>query len=225
MKIHSRFKDYYDYLTKVYGEDPLVNWERNLLSETQDVFTLKNIANLDPNGWVGTKWGYWATHHECMLLIVAGRRFLLYKKKPSPDELLPKQWTALTPDSPDALKLNGFNHWSKKWQKVSPESIKRYTGMYTDEAMNLCIRFQSPILWINVDYRESTIIPSGPVLSEVHGLPGLYPAEQIFQDISDFWLNRAKGSPDADPPVEVDDKIKILNHGFDKTSFRPGLRK
>jgi hypothetical protein len=59
-----------------------------------------------------------------------------------------------------------------------------------------------------------------PVLSEL-GFPSIYPAEQLYQDISYFIGNEMKPSPDIKPPVEISNDNKIEGHGFDlKQSFR-----
>ena len=50
---------------------------------------------------------------------------------------------------------------------------------------------------------------------------GIMSAEQCYQEISHFLGNVLRENPDTKPPVQVDDKHKIIGAGFDtKTSFR-----
>lgn len=53
------------------------------------------------------------------------------------------------------------------------------------------------------------------------GFAPLVPAERMYQEISLFVGNVIKESPDIKPPVEVSDKVRLVQRGFDlKSSFR-----
>jgi len=59
-----------------------------------------------------------------------------------------------------------------------------------------------------------------PILGDI-GLAAVYPAEQLYQDLSYFIVNTMKDSPDMAKPSSITDKEKISSHGFDlKMSFR-----
>jgi hypothetical protein len=59
-----------------------------------------------------------------------------------------------------------------------------------------------------------------PILSTL-GFPSFYAPEQLYQDLAYFMGNKIKTSPDLAPPVEVSNKDRIVQHGFDlKASFR-----
>jgi hypothetical protein len=59
-----------------------------------------------------------------------------------------------------------------------------------------------------------------PILANL-GIPSIYKAEQLYQDLAYFIGNKMKDSPDLAPPVAIADKDRIVQHGFDlKKSFR-----
>lgn len=236
MKILSKYKDYYDYLAKVYGEDPLINWERKMLvTERYDdpIEDDRRYRDVDPHDFAKSYYCYgeWHNSWEKRLVIVAGHRFLVYRRTLNSRIQLrlseeDNPWTALTVEGEIHDVIAGNDHRGK-WapRKLKADSVAAYLGAYSDRGMELCIKHQTPILWLSMIRRGVQVHSGSPRLGDIVHFAAGYPAEQIYQDISDFWLNRAKGSPDVDPPVELDDKIKISYHGFDKTSFRPGSRK
>ena len=59
------------------------------------------------------------------------------------------------------------------------------------------------------------------VVLEDLGFASLMNAEQLYQDIATYITNVLRSNPDITPPVQVSDKDKIGQHGFDlKQSFR-----
>jgi kynurenine formamidase len=52
------------------------------------------------------------------------------------------------------------------------------------------------------------------------GLPRIYDAQQLYQDLSYFLGNQMHENPDTKPPVNISDKDRIAQHGFDQQSFR-----
>jgi hypothetical protein len=59
-----------------------------------------------------------------------------------------------------------------------------------------------------------------PNLAEL-GLPKFIDADSMYKCITAYFQNVINTSPDKEPPAEVDNKQKILQHGFDtKISFR-----
>lgn len=78
----------------------------------------------------------------------------------------------------------------------------------------------APILWKYIEGKDGTRSLVLPLLSNISGFSGLYPAEKIYRDIYNFLL-ALRTSPDTGPPVEVDNNAKIAKHGFDaRKSFR-----
>lgn len=79
---------------------------------------------------------------------------------------------------------------------------------------------QAPILWKRFRLPANTLCLLMPALSKISGFSGAYPPERIYRDIYNFW-QEAQKSPDASPLETVDNKSKIVKHGFDlKKSFR-----
>lgn len=53
------------------------------------------------------------------------------------------------------------------------------------------------------------------------GFASVMSAEQAYQEIESYIVNVLRTNPDKEPPVQIDDKDKIDQHGFDKKiSFR-----
>lgn len=98
-------------------------------------------------------------------------------------------------------------------------SCDRHQGGYAEiiETLN------APVFQVVHDFTQgrSHVLNRVPVLKDVKGLVGQLPApEKIYQDICNFLISRRK-SPDRQPPVDIDEKSRILKAGFDlKSSFR-----
>ena len=157
-------------------------------------------------------------------VIVCGKRFVLFRKK----EPVRKEWIAYK-NSPEVEKdlgivrddtKKGYRKWGYTLlsRRKTPEY---YMGEFSQKNLDFCIKHKSPIIVLE-DGRFTT---DSPILGDIPNFVSMYPAEQIYQDISYFFLNQVNGSPDIDPPVVLDDKFKIEYHGFDKVSFRPTMRK
>lgn len=94
------------------------------------------------------------------------------------------------------------------------------TRLLYDIPVELHQELQSPVLWKKSKLPDGTTCLLMPNLSKITGFSGCYPPDKIYRDIYNF-LQTMRKSPDADPPVNVDNQSKILKHGFDlKKSFR-----
>lgn len=105
---------------------------------------------------------------------------------------------------------------------IVPPDINEYT-YEIDRSLHK--KLGVPILWKYMERNESNRALVMPLLSNISGFSGLYPAEKIYRDIYNF-LQKLRDTPDTRPPLEVDNMTKIVKHGFDlKKSFRHPIKK
>lgn len=222
MKIISKFKDYYDYISHLYGVDNKIVYERNLyinFSTPKDNIHVTgkdvDIVNLHFNS------GECSYDYRYFWLIICGRRFLLY-------------------GSCNTTKWKIFDNTDDKFAKLLPISKSRniyfgnrfytpeyFMGEFSQKNLDFNIKLKCPIVMCGKYYRNGPVptFTESPILGDVEGFVKMYPAEQIYQDIYYFMANQINGSPDLNPPVDVSDKYKIEYHGFDAVSFRPKMRR
>lgn len=216
MKIISRFKDYYDYYSNIYGIDEKINYNRKLFNKYDSIFKEIKKTEFRPV-LCYTKWEMKYIDYDFYWLIVCGRQFLIYKKNSDPNftlHILGSELDELLPHK----KKGSF------WDSYSNTPIEYYYGFYTDKNLQLNIQEKSPIIVLNPKRNEDFITSDSPILGTIKNFVSLYPADKIYQDICYFFLNQIHGSADINVPVELDDKYKIQYHGFDKISFRPKSR-
>lgn len=215
MKIISKFKDFYDHISYIYGKDPKVTWERKLFNDhfplfTPDTFSKKELEldglHIPSNCKYEFRW-----------LIVCGKQYLLFRKSESP-KTSGDIWTAYK-DSEEVEDYVRIYKNSKRinWSYWSTKPPEHYMGQFYQKNLDFCIKHKSPIIVTE----GSKFVTDSPILGNIVNFVSMYSAEQIYQDISYFLSNQINGSPDINPPVSIDNNGKIEAHGFDlKQSFR-----
>lgn len=234
MKILSKFKDYYDYLVHQYGEDPSIILDRrDIPVENGNVKSLSSLGvDRLPLKLPERKQGLRAGDNsfvnvEYFVIVIMGVPYLVEKlteyrtdkKHLVVSSKTNSKWIKRaedTYDHPEIKKLNPkiYNlawHNAHLTQQTVPELIK------ISKAVNRAVyKLDSGVgqfgFGIGV-YRES------PCLTAEKCCP-LTPQE-MYQQLSYYIGNVLRDSPDKQPPVQVSDKDRILQHGFDlKQSFR-----
>lgn len=220
MIIRSPFKDYYDYVGNVYGNDPSVTYIRNRIAprssscpEVEGCLYIQNNREIvtipypDSNTPVGHfRW-----------LVVCGKYFLLISTND-----ITRPYKIFTPEeNPGWVKsfTSRYSYWRMK-------GILDNIGKQSQSLIDLSIDIKQPVFTIERNgYRGASspeYIVNGdiPKLGEL-GLAKVYPAEQLYQDLEYFLMNTMKISPDTAIPSKMSDKEKIVQHGFDFVqSFR-----
>lgn len=117
--------------------------------------------------------------------------------------------------------------------KVLSVKLESFTvACELDKLIELCKKVNQPVFVIKeINYDRSSVGSIGgftlievedkiPKLKDI-GFTSLVDPVKLFYDISFFMTNVLRDNPDVQPPVEVSDKDKIPQHGFDlKQSFR-----
>lgn len=229
MKIISKFKDYYDFYSNIYGIDEKVTYKRDLfnlspLSSKPEPFTVKKREVDLERLYIRYRSSEKLTEYHTYWLIICGKRFLIYNKGPS------EVWEAYVEDCDiekylPIKKKTDDKKTKNHWNYYSKLPVEYFSGEFSQKNLDLNVKVKSPIVLVECYSREDELgWNSSPILGDIKNLPNLYPADQLYQDINYFFLNQVNGSADIDLPVTLDDKYKISYHGFDKISFRPKMR-
>lgn len=215
MYIISKFKDYYDFIGKKYGEDKKFVWKRDLIGEDPEVI-------LNRNEIIDLKLPYYLGYNELekydtRFIIICGKLFFVNKLKNS------KTWSLYDCKNTEFDRFLNIKRNRNKFHYFNymVKSIESYLGGFSDLYLNLCIKYKSPI----IVYQNKALHTKSPILGDIIEFVVNYNAEQIYQDINYFITNQRFGNPDIDPPVTLENDIKISYHGFDEHSFRPKSRK
>ena len=202
MKIISHFTDYYDYLSKIYGQDEKIVYDRtkiipsvrmsNINSDLMDLLNTRHRLMFNC--------GYDYVH----ALVIIDRVFFIKNLHQDPGII-------------DVNRLSETFRWYRR-AKTQGEHIA-----------SLVKKVGHPVFIINtnniVDGRSRTvdvcIDKHTPNLSLIPGLAKMYPADQIYQDLSYCIANTINDSPDVAGPTNISNSEKIVAAGFDlKQSFR-----
>ena len=216
MKIISKFRDYYDPIAHTYGGgDPKIRYERLKIKNTGP-FEFPSIAeplSIRFNRELSNK-------YHSRLLIVGERVYSVFYASP-----VGLHADCFLPDTEHEIIVKGT---TPAWKK---ESGKFYYK--SPHAIELCKLVGQPVFWFiqRYDGKGKHFVevvgencwdkPIAPQLHKIKNFAKLYPADQIYQDLSYVLGNLMHTPPDDNPPVQVDEKVRFQKKGFgSKTSFR-----
>ena len=206
MKIISSFKDYYDYVAHVYGQDNSIVYTRNYLTEPTDQGSrLPEVIRLE-----GAHQFYFHSNmYESKLswLCFCGKPYPLFRGVLADEN---------TPEFAPLLKPLKYG-----WFRSDRSRLKDMIGIRSRVLVELSKQLNAPVFTFTGGYPDRfTIQPSVPKLGEI-GFVKILSAEQAYQELSYFLGNEIHDSPDLAQPFVITDKEKIVSHGFDmKQSFR-----
>ena len=230
MKILSKFKDYYDYVEYLYsqeGGDPANTYVRRDVEGRDEYnhewFSIEERgeipAKLFPKADVyrGRKpdpfpWTYkWCS--------VCGKLYLLVAEGSGVNPLKYKLITETHP-SLSLVYTRSPGHWFKD------PAIKELVGVPNSTCIEISKKLQIPVFILEDPCYKNhvTLNRTAPNLGEL-GFASIIPPEQIYQEIAMF-LTSLRDNPDSLPPVDISDKDRLTQKGFDaKISFRGKLPK
>lgn len=236
IRIKSKFKDYYDHVAYRYGGgDPKVVYNRNRLKPLVDTGWMKYDGGIDleaqlnrsmsiltPNGtrFYQDKLSNYAFKYLC----IVGKWYLLVK--------------AIWEDEFSVLDKNKHKDIIEVLIPKRPRfgqeerTFDYYVGCEDSEVIEMSRTLNTPVFcvegysWIWKEKKHLLRVEGAiPILGNL-GIPAIYSAEQIYQDIAYFIGNKIHKSPDLEVPVQVGNADKIKQAGFDlKTSFRPKMKR
>lgn len=220
MRISSKFRDYYDFVADQFGGgDPRVTYARTRLTKMDPknpeageiIVEVPHWGELpEPNhrGYFNRN-DWW----EFRYLIVVGRAYLLAR--------------------PNTFLYNGDIN---SFQITDPPQDRKYStywrrdsfefGVEHEFLVELSRAVKHPVFVINkLEWRKQgkTLVHVDgqcPVLGRM-GMAKRIDPYQMYQELAMFVGNKMRETPDTKPPVELDNKQKIVKAGFDlKKSFR-----
>lgn len=233
MLIISKFKDYYDSISNIYGIDKRIVFDRT--KKLQQIIPLK-ATNLLPRLKCNALRTFRLSNRlielinqnkisEIFILSVCGKPFyvgvigayfniITFKSHP-------KEYLVISDELEDLL-LDELTSWGQ--EKLNLNTPRQYL-------VDLHKIANSPIIMIMSNnympapkqMRQFLIDADIPNLSTIKGFAKRYSKEQVYQDISYWIANILNESPDVQPQGRPpqSDKEKILSHGLDlKRSFR-----
>jgi hypothetical protein len=210
MKILSKYKDYYDYLTGVWGEDPKLVLDRreyDAVELVENAVYYVYVGNFIIEGFCKNGIIYYG---EKLREIETVEEYYSKKKEYQNKAMI------LTPCEYSRSykgRRYGGTRYNTKWVKTT---ITEGTGkLTTKEECPIIVQQESP--------NTSSIVKTYryPKLEEI-GLPSFIDATDVYRMIAD-WL--AKRVDETELTTSTTNEQKIENKGFDtKTSFRPNMK-
>lgn len=225
MLIISKFKDYYDHISYLYGVDEKVIFKRADRKLTKEQhrriekmeFTIPDAER--HNRYVGKKNIYQSNYkeydYEIYYVSICGRLHLIVRNVTDKNS----KFHLITESD---YTWMGWKQRKYKWDNDRDPSFDDCIGNHLpkDYLIELHKMLNVPVFMF---YNHRTLLDSDywtVNLGEL-GIGRLYTPEQIYQEISQFISNVMVENADILPPVEISDKDKIVGHGFDiKQSFR-----
>jgi len=225
MKIISPFVDYYDYLSTCFGKpDPKRTLVRpKYLSDKTRLIHKVYDKNLFLPRSVQTH----SMFNDCKKyflnfkwLVVLGKKYLIYYYSNRYIEYpRSSQFSIIQEHEFYKIFPRDFN--------IFPEPYEVFQGKFEPEFLTITKEIKQPIFFID-DFNSSTteyeVSDEVPFLAKMK-FNQYMDAEELYQEI-DYWIgNVLQDNPDTNPPVEIDNKHKIISNGFDlKTSFRHPIK-
>lgn len=226
MKIISNFKDYYDYLSGIYGVDDRIVYVRNTIPSgeyktTHHLYHGGESSIIVPNANVNLSFPR-SSEYRYRYLVVLGKRYLCVQKNCQAWEVPSLTWEIFNPQN-----HNIFNEKTSKavlpfWLREKPKVVEYYLGSFDQQLVELSKLLQQPVFFIDSFCYNNTVHVNKaiPVLKDLHFGSIMLP-EQLYQELEYFIGNTLRANPDIAPPVNVADKDLIVAKGFDlKSSFR-----
>jgi hypothetical protein len=237
MKIQSKFKDYYDHVGHLYGEDPDVVYARGRVEPV----TADELFKYTPDrGRYGHILGGRSSRvglHDLMeredektgkryameLIFAAELAFAVVEvntpgRPHSGEEIWTSAYQALDLPMLKWLTNNKYKPWL--WEKKNALEwdvfLEALATFRKEKIEPLQVRLKAPVLHVTVE----GVVEKVPVLKDF-GIASLVPPEQLWQQIYSFFVNRLRHNPDKAVPVQLDNNRRVEKAGFDlKTSFR-----
>lgn len=215
MRIISKWKDYYDYLAYIFGPDNHIIYERKELCA--DGFELDPLRRIRIEQKELPRTPYpndsRLNFYKFKYCSICAKAYLLIADIDS------EEYEVYDPSKVSSI-VNAMLTRKSYW---NPHSyVSAIAGKEIPALLSLHRKLKVPVFTFSSGWSGSvalidTKIPHLGML----GVPKVYPADQIYQDISYFLSNTINESPDVSPVPVLSDKEKILTHGFDtKQSFR-----
>ena len=204
MLIISKYKDFYDHVSYVYGIDKKIVYTRDVAKNVEiianEIPGYRKFRSIDQLVECGDK---------VSIVVIVDKMYFVVKNYLTNEERVL--------DQSDRLMR-------------SRSIIRDETHNDPDLILKLTKKVGSPVYQIesfDIDWSDpdrkliARIAEKTPRLSDIKGMVALLDSQQTYQEISYAIANLLNPNPDNTPPIVVSDKYKIQAAGFDlKQSFR-----
>ena len=203
MRIISKYKDFYDHISYVYGVDDKIVYVRD---KNKVEIRARSFPGYNRLSTLNNRLSRIDRRQEASIVVVVDKMFFVVKNIGTNEEYVL--------DEDDDLLREGWLF--RDSQPYSSEKILSMTKLVGAPVYRI-VRF-----WRDSDNSIVAVIAEQtPRLSDIEGIVNKLGVEQTYQNISYALANQLRDSPDTTPPVAIDDKYKIVAAGFDlKQSFR-----
>lgn len=211
MTIQSRWKDYYDYIGFLYGQDPETVYVRKPLTET--IFLDCPTAKAFPafqyiRGLDCYKFEYLVAGTYVFPIIHTARH---------------SSWERDHKVTLEDFRKDFFETTCKWYRDYYQHVFEPNCGVSNETLADTIRTVGQPVFLVCPHPHDSENLYVDckiPVLAD-QGIPALVPPEQMWQGIYGTLTNVLRKNPDKAPPVQLSNESRIQKAGFDlKTSFR-----
>lgn len=217
MKIISKYKDYYDYLIGVYGEDPLLMLDRrsyNKIEYYEDGIYLLNIGNVSLEGICQNNVFYWGRNlkkfHNELAVNYSSWRFSTFKH-----EQMSRKYDKSKHIIYTTLEHRGYTGRRNR--------IIECSRIIHKIPINRVIQDNIPISLYYINEPGVLLFRQNFPILENLNINKIYSPGDIWNLLSNYLSQQVTLK---EPTVPIgDDKIRIQSHGFDlKNSFRLNIK-
>lgn len=213
MRIKSKFKDYYDFIPCIYGCDQDVVYIRQPIKD-KILFDFSNDSNR-----ICAPQSYANNDYKSKIIVICNTIYVV------------GMYSDLTKNIHEPWQLCDESFWERYIQrKHYPINGSKNAEILTKKSilegsktlLEYTRLIRQPVFEVEWDFWERRWYAAEniPILTD-YGFPAKISPDKMYQDISYFMSNLINENPDTKPPVEVEDKYKIVGAGFDlKQSFR-----
>lgn len=229
MKIVSKFKDYYDYISHIYGADPncvymrtKIPWSTLNKIEAKDIPQIRNPLNDSKR----------SGQYYIALLVVGNivEPLLCSVGKDDTEDGVTFSYGTHKYEVLDPVKHSHLLEKTGRWDYLN--EIKDIGGYQfpilpkIEKVNALTKKLGHPVYMTHPYERQVCVYENIPILKDIEGFSGKYKPEVVWQSIYSTIQDVIRTNPDKLPPVEVANEFKIHAAGFDlKTSFRNPINK
>ncbi len=228
MKIASKFKDYYDYVSHTIGQDPAVTYIRG---------KIPHIELEEPDRWNrATR----KLNNSYLIFPGIGQGYTDPNKTVTIEYLVAGEYVFVVENTTirhhDPELAGDYVYETTRRAMMEPEAIatfpkllgqRHYWGndktleQIAKDIPELTAKVGYPVYLLRNDGAKGFRVDENtPILKDM-GVPALVPATEMWQSIYTVMTNVLRKNPDKAVPVELAEKDRIVKAGFDlKTSFR-----
>lgn len=230
MKIQSKFRDYYDFISHLYGADPNAFFDRQAFVQESVVLPPRrghadrSFEKFSQGYYLAGEDGWQIAHVVVGSIVVTTMERAWWDNKRNCHLHIPE---ALLDVERHEAALQDEWDGKRRGRRAKPSGKRGQQDFDPSDVEYLIRAVGVPVFrvlgfdGVLGDKRRLKIDGRAPVLKDIDGFTAKYPPEIVWQSIYTTLTSVLRVDPDKAPPVQVGEKYRIEGAGFDlKTSFR-----